>query len=170
MAKMASLAIGAIIVIPKGQVMTRLAKLWFRLSRKQAGISFIETLVGLSILATIGVIFMTSLGTAYKSAGMLDEKLQAEVLARSQLEKIKEAPYQESEGSGWYQDELIVDLPPQYSIIISVTPPTCVGTAEDCTPLEELIGEPITTIQEITVSIYHGGKSVLSVACYKVKT
>ena len=71
--------------------MGRLAKLCFRLSREQAGISFIETLVGLSILATIGVIFMTSLGTAYRSAGILDEKLQAEALARSQLEKIKEA-------------------------------------------------------------------------------
>jgi len=149
--------------------MTRLAKLWLKLPRGQAGISLIETLVGLSILATIGVIFMTSLGTAYESAGMLDEKLQAEALARSQLEKIKEAPYQESEGSGWYQDELIVDLPPQYSIIIGVTPPTCIGTAEDCTPLEELV-EDVSAIQEITVSIHHGEKSVLSVACYKVKT
>jgi len=150
--------------------MGKLAKLRLKLPQGQAGISLIETLVAVAILGVIGVTFMAAVGTAYKGVGILDEQQQAETLARSQLERIKEAPYQESEDGGWYQNELIVDLPPQYSISISVTPPTCIGTADDCTPLEELMGEPITTIQEITVHIYHGDKPVLAVACYKVKS
>jgi len=144
--------------------MGRLAKLWLRLPRGQAGISLIETLVAVAILGAIGVTYMTAMSTAYRSVGIVDEQQQAETLARSQLEDIKNAPYQES---GEYP--ITVNLPPQYSMSITVTPPMHIGTLENNTPLEVLMGGPVTTIQEITVSIRHGDKPVLSVACYKVK-
>lgn len=145
--------------------MRRLAKLWLRLPQGQAGISLIESLVAVAILGAIGVVFMTSLGTAYKSVGILDEQQQAETLIRSQLEDIKNSPYQDS---GVYP--VTVDLPPQYSMTITVTPPTKIGTLDNNTPLEELLGYSVTTIQEITVSVSHGGKPVLAVACYKLKS
>ncbi|MBA7693302.1 hypothetical protein ES703_101882 [subsurface metagenome] len=56
---------------------------------------------------------------------------------------------------------------------INVTAPRCIGTADNCTSLEELMGEPVTTIQEITVSVFRtgndGDRPVLSVGAYKVK-
>ncbi len=125
--------------------------------------SLIENLVAVAILAAIGVAFMSALFTGYKSVGILDERQQAEFLVRSQLEDIKNGPYQES---GVYP--ITVDLPPQYSMNITVTAPMHIGTLENNVPLEELMGEPVTTIQEITVSVYHGDKPVLAVAAYKV--
>ena len=135
-----------------------------KLLRGQAGLTLIETLVAVSILAAIGVVFMSAMFTGYRSVGILDEQQQAETLIRSQLEDIKNSPYDDS---GDYA--VTVTLPTQYSMSITVTPPTCIGTADNCTPLEELVEPPVTTIQEITVSVSHGSKPVLSVACYKVK-
>ncbi len=107
---------------------------------------------------------MSAMFTGYKSVGIVDEQLQAESLARSQLEEIKNVPY---------SDECLypvtVSLPPQYSMNITVTAPMQIGTSDNNTPLEMLMGYPITTIQEITVSVCHGDKPILSVAAYKVK-
>jgi hypothetical protein len=104
---------------------------------------------------------MTSLGTAYRSVGVLDEQTQAEALARSQIEKIKDAPYQDSEGSGWYLNERIVDLPPQYSVSINV---------QDITPIPTL---QENTLQEITVSVLRpangGDRAIFSVKFYRTK-
>lgn len=137
------------------------------LSGEQAGVTLLENLIAASILAAIGVVFMSALFTGYRSVGILNEQQQAEVLIRTQLEAIKNGEFDEY---GNY--EVIEDVPSHYSIEISVTSPTCIGTEDDCVSLDELmegkITEPITnTIQEITVSVHHDGKPVLSVACYK---
>ncbi len=137
-------------------------KVRFRFLREQTGFALLEVLIAVGILAAIGVVFMTSLNTAHRSVGMLDEQTQAEALARSQLEKIKDAPYQDSEGSGWYQDQLIVDLPPQYSMSINV---------QDITPTPTL---QVNTLQEITVSVSRptgdgGDRTILSVSTYRTK-
>lgn len=137
-------------------------KIRFRFLREQTGFSLLEVLIALGILAAIGVVFMTSLSTAHRSVGALDEQTQAEALIRSQLEKIKDVPYQDSEGSGWYQDQRIVDLPPQYSLSINV---------QDITPTPTL---QVNTLQEITVSVSRptgdgGDRPIFSVSTYKVK-
>ena len=128
------------------------------------GISLIETLVAVAILAAIGVVFMSAMYTGYRNIGIVDEQQQAEALARSQLEMIKNATYSDT---GTYP--VTVSLPTGYSISITVTSPTMIGTADNYTSLDELVGYPVTTIQEITVSVYHDDKHVLAVACYKVK-
>lgn len=144
--------------------MGRLAKFRFRLLQGQKGVSLVETLVAVSILAVIGVVFMNAMYTAYVSVGITDEQQQAEILVRSQIEAIKNTTYADN---GIYP--VTVSVPSQYSMSISVTPPMHIGTIENNTPLEVLMGGPVTTIQEITVSVSHGNKPVLSVACYKVK-
>ena len=147
-----------------------------RFLRGQRGISLIETLVAVAILGVVGVAFMSSMDTAYESVAILDEKTQAEALARSQLEQIKDAPYPEEEdvlGTDVYP--VTVNLPPQYSMVINVMRPTCIGEADDCTPLEELFPEEVNVkyIQQITVSIFRtgseGDRPVFSVSCYKSK-
>ena len=140
----------------------------FKSLRGQSGFTLIEVLVAVAILAAIGVTFIGAIDTSYRSVRILDEKTQAEALIRSQLDDIKISPYLDS---GNYT--VAVTLPPQYSMTINAEPPTCIGEADNCTPLEELVGEPVTTIQEITVSVFRtgngGDRLVLSVGAYKVK-
>jgi len=154
--------------------MRQLGKSRFRPFRGQRGLTLVEVLVAVVILAAIGVAFMTSMNTAYKGVGVLDEKTQAKALAHSQLEQIKNAPYPVEEpfyGTDVYP--VTVDLPTQYSMLINVVPPTCIGEADNCTPLEELLGGSVTTIQEIKVSIFRtgseGDRPVFSLSCYKSK-
>ena len=132
----------------------------------QSAFALIEALVAVAILAAIGVTFIRAIDTGYRSVRMLDEKTQAEALIRSQLDAIKVSTYQDT---GNYT--IAVTLPPQYSMTINVEPPQQIGL--DRIPLEELVGEPVTTIQEITVSVFRtgndGDRPILSVGTYKVK-
>ena len=149
-------------------IMRWLGKEKLRFLRGQRGFTLIETIVAVAILAAIGVTFISAIDTGYGSVRILDEKTQAEALIRSQLDDIKGSPYLDD---GNYT--VTVTLPPQYSMTINVEPPTCIGEADNCTPLEELVGYPVTTIQEITVSVFRtgngGDRPVLSVGTYKVK-
>jgi len=155
--------------------MRQLRKAGFRPFRGQRGLTLVEVLVTVGILAAIGVAFMTAMTTAQRSVGALDEQTQAKALAHSQLEQIKALPYPAEEpyyGTDVYP--VTVDLPTQYSMLINVVPPTCIGQADNCTPLEELMGGSVTTIQEITISIFRpsgsgGADLVFSLSCYKSK-
>ena len=127
-------------------------------------------------MAAIGVAFVASMNAAHKGVGVLDEKTQAEALARSQLEQIKNAPYPEdptAQGTDVYL--VTVDLPSQYSMVINVLRPQCIGEADNCTPLEELLPEEVNVkyIQEIKISVFRAGseadRPVYSLSCYKSK-
>ncbi|MDO8716120.1 MAG: type II secretion system protein [Dehalococcoidales bacterium] len=139
-----------------------------RLLQVQNGFTLLETLVALGIFAVIGVAFMTFMSTAYKGVGTLDEQSQAEALARSQLEQIKSLPYQDA---GNYS--VTVSLPPQYFMAINVTSPTQIGTADNYTSLNQLMGYNVTTIQEITVSVFRpagsSNRTVFNLSAYKSK-
>ncbi len=148
--------------------MRQLWQVRFRPFRGQTGFTLIEVLVAVAILAAIGVTFIRVVDTSYRGVRVLDEKTQTEALIRSQLDDIKASPYLDS---GNYT--VTVTLPPQYSMSINVTAPTRIGTADNYTSLEELMGEPVTTIQEITLSVFRtgngGDRPVLSIGTYKVK-
>ena len=128
----------------------------FKLFRGQTGFSLIEVTFAVGLLAIIGVVFIGSLNTAYRSVGVLDEKIQAEALARSQMEYIKDSPYNDS---GNYT--VTVDLPTQYSMSINV---------QDITPTPTL---QENTLQVIKVSVSRptgeGDRPIFSVSTYKVK-
>jgi len=154
--------------------MRQLWQVRFRLFRRQSAFTFIEILVAVGILAAIGVVFIGSVNAANRGVGVLDEKTQAKALAHSQLEQIKSLPYPGAEpfyGTDVYP--VTYSLPPQYSMVISVVPPTCIGEADNCTPLEELLGSSVTTIQQITVSVFRTGsetdRPIFSLSCYKSK-
>lgn len=152
-----------------GDIVRQVEKGRLRPFRGQSGFSLIEVLVAVGILAVIGVTFIAAMYTAHGSVGLLHEQSQAEALARSQLEYIKNSPYDES---GEYP--VTVDLPYQYGMSINVGTPTCVEVVSDnCSTVEEIVGDNVTTVQEITVTVFRtggeGDRPVFSVACYKSK-
>ena len=125
----------------------------------QKGFSFIHILVALGILGIIGVAFMNAMNTAYRTIGTMNEQTQAEALARSQMEVIKNSDYADS---GIYP--VAIEIPSQYSVSVNtqvLDTPTCAADG-NC-----------NTLQEIKVSVYRGigegTRPVLSVSCYKAK-
>jgi len=138
-----------------------------RICGLSAGMTLLEVLVATSILAAVGVVFLLATTTSYKSVGILDEKTQAEALARTELEHIRGMAYSDT---GNYS--INVSMPLQYSMNISVTLPQKIGTVGNYTSLYALWGN-VTTIQEITVFVYRpagqGQRLVFSSGEYKLK-
>ncbi len=62
-------------------------------SGRESGISLLETVVALAILATIAVTFLSGLALTYRAALLADEQTTAESLAQSQMELVQSANY-----------------------------------------------------------------------------
>jgi len=114
---------------------------------KQQGISLLETLIAVAILAVIGVAFLTALQGGFLGTGKVDEFVTAESLARNQMEHIKSLSYQD----GY---EATVSCPPEYEATIGV---------KDVTP------DLSNTLQRVTVTILRSGQVVLKLESYKYK-
>ena len=139
--------------------MRRPVKLWLSLHHRQKGFTLIETLVGLAILAAIGVALMSSLSTGYKSLEISQERTYAEGLAKSQVEYIKAQDYISVVNYDPYDPEkryAIIDIPAHmaaggYSVEVSA--PETVDVA----------GVAGYELQSITVRISRGsGKLIIT--------
>jgi len=94
-----------------------LLKARFKLFREQKGVSLIETVVALGILGFIGVAFLSALSTISKGVDLYEQRVTAQSLAQSQLEIIKQAPYDDTPP---YYDDVSLSLPPGYEVLVSV--------------------------------------------------
>ncbi len=109
--------------------------------KRQKGISLIETLVALGILAVIGVAMLNALSVISKNTGIYEEHVTATCLAQSQMEKIRATAYR-TDG----QYPVTVTAPSGYAISISTV-------------------QMATDEQEITVTVAWGGATT-----FKLKT
>ncbi len=126
----------------------------------QRGVTLLETLIALAILGMIGSAFMTALVTGTRSSRTLDEQVQAESLARSQLEDIKNTAYNSTPTC--YPDcyARTVTEPPQYTVTVT--------TAKVATPVADTLCDATDNcLQKITVTVSRVGKPVLSLTAYK---
>jgi prepilin-type N-terminal cleavage/methylation domain-containing protein len=120
---------------------------FYRLLRHNSkGFSLIEVLIALALLGIIAVAFLGGIATASKAMFIADKRTTAESLARSEMEYVKNLPYED--GATEY------DIDPSLS-------PDGYTISVDVDPLHD-------GIQEITVTVSHGGEAVIELEDYKV--
>src|SRR3990172_2248675 len=82
------------------------------------GMTLIEALIALGILAIVAVVFLSGIASSYKATALARERTTAESLVRTQLETIKDAAY--NDVPPYY--DLLAGLPEGYQIALEVTP------------------------------------------------
>ena len=143
-----------------------LRKRRFRLLCGQRGVSLIETVIALAILALIGVAFLNGLTTTSRAVMISQENVAAESLAKSQMEYIKTqnyisvADYDPAVPENCYRliDDIPADLVGKYEIEIIVPPTSVIPDAE---PFE---------LQSITVVIKRNGEGIFTMSIYREGT
>jgi prepilin-type N-terminal cleavage/methylation domain-containing protein len=125
----------------------------------QQGLTLIEILIALGILAAVAVIFLVGMSTSSKAVMVSQNSVAAESLAKSQMESIKSCEYDYDNNPPQYQSAKLTDIPTGYDITI---------TAARLNPKGD---DPTNDdgVQEITVTVTHGGETVFTLVGYKVK-
>jgi prepilin-type N-terminal cleavage/methylation domain-containing protein len=139
------------------------------------GVTLIEVLVALALFAIIGIAFAGGLGTASRAVLIGDIRTNAESLARTQMEYIKELDYQEAPSGGVYNYTKIADIPERYSVwSVNRDGEIVNGDAFDpiiAIPWDSENNEDAPEdngLQKITLVIKHEGTYVITLEGYKV--
>ena len=141
------------------------------------GFTLIEVLIALALFAIIGIVFAGGLATASKSVLTADVRTNAESLARTQMESVKEQEYEPAPDGGVCNYTKILDIPEGYSIccLNRASPPSIVN----CGPSDPVLGIPWDSetdtvvdedngLQKITLVIKHEGREIITLEGYKV--
>ena len=134
------------------------------------GFTLIEVLIALALMGIIAIAFLSALTTGSAAFIVADERATAESLARSQMEYVKNQPYEDAEqGEATYEE--ITPIPDGYSI--------CSFNRTGSEPVEDILGIPWVSgnntpaetdngLQRIKLVIYHGSKEIITMEGYKV--
>jgi len=138
----------------------------------QKGLTLIEVLIAIALLGMIAVPFLTALSTSSEGIIIADEKTTAESLVRSEMEYVKNSPYNSTGFS--YDISTTPDEPPSWDSSHALDA-RYAGYSVNVTgvPIDPDTGEALSSgdknIQNITVEVYHGNESVLTTSTYKVE-
>ena len=124
-------------------------------TKNERGVGLIEVLVALAILGVIAVAFLTGLATTAKAVFIADVRTTAESLARTQMEDIKDQPYDDT-------------LPIVYTVLSGTPANFSIDiTAERMDPEGDGTGDD-DGIQKITVTVEYQGEVKIILEDYKV--
>lgn len=145
-----------------------------RLIIGQRGQTLVEVLIAIVILGMVAVPFLTALSVSSRAIMVTDDKAAAESLVRHELEYVKESPYNFTGFS--YQIPATPDNPPPWDSSRIALDDCYAGYAVNVTgvPINPDTGEALADpkndqhIQNITVRVYHGNRSVLNMSTYKM--
>lgn len=124
-----------------------------RNTKRESGITLVESLVALAILAAVAVVFLGGVVGTTKAAAITDEKTTALSIAQSQMEWVHNATY--SPNATAYASE---PLPAgrdydNFAVDISVIP----------------LNLPDDGIQKVTINVTRSGKQVYRLEGYKAE-
>ena len=125
----------------------------------ERGLTLIEILVALGILAAVAVVFLLGMSTSSKAVMVSQEAVAVDSLAKSQMENIKSWTYDDINDPPQYENAKLTDIPDGYDITISAArlDPGDDGFDDD------------DGLQEITVTVTHDEK-VFTLEGYKMNT
>jgi type II secretory pathway pseudopilin PulG len=125
----------------------------------ELGLTLIEILVAMGILAAVAVTFLVGMTTSSKAVMISRESVTVESLAKSQIERVKSWVYDINDPPN-YQAARLTDIPTSYNIQISAVrlDPENDGLADD------------DGLQQITVTVTSDDGSIFALVGYKVKS
>lgn len=128
--------------------------------RSERGMTLIEIIVALGILAAVAVVFLLGITTSSKAVMTSRERVSVDSLAKSQLEFIKSQPYDADmdHNPPQYQELPAAQIPDGYDIAIN---------AERLDPKEDGLGND-DGLQQVTIAISYNGEQVFTLSGYKV--
>ena len=123
----------------------------------EQGLTLLEVLIALGIIAAIAVTFLLGMSTSSKAVVVSQEKVTAESLAKSQMEAIKRWEYDATGVPPDYLPAKLTDIPTGYDIDINAErmDPQNNGTDND------------DGLQKVIVTITRGGETVFILEGYK---
>jgi prepilin-type N-terminal cleavage/methylation domain-containing protein len=143
-----------------------------RLITGQRGQTLLEVLIAIVILGMIAVPFLTALSVSSRAIMVADDKAAAESLIRSELEYVKDSPYNFTGFS--YVIPATPDNPPPWDSSRIALDDCYISYSVNVTgvPISPDTGAPLPPgedlhIQKITVVVYHGNRTVLAMSTYK---
>ena len=138
--------------------------------KSEKGISLIEVLIALGILGLVAAAFLSGLATTSKALIIANQRTTAESLVRSQMEYVKEQPYEWAEDDGEVIYLLITGIPDGYTIWsfdrAGATVTDIIGVPWDSENNQAVTSD--AGLQKIKLVIKHQEKEVLTLEDYKV--
>ena len=140
--------------------------------------TLIEVLVSLALFAIIAIAFANGLGTASKAGFTADVRTNAESLARTQMEYVKNpsCAYEEAlDGGVANYTKIDMSSFPHYSICSynRTGPPTNCGNSDLIIAIpwnsgNNTAADTDTGLQKITLVIKHEGNNIITLEGYKI--
>jgi len=166
--------------IPRKMKKIRLSnKVRKTLRGSSAGFTLIEVLVALALFSLIAIVFAGGLGTASRAVLIADVRTNAESLARTQMESVKEQDYVKASASPWQVTyDRVSRIPHGYSICSlnwttnqtgncgSTPSSSVIAVAWDSITNQPASSE--TGLQKITLVVRHEGRDIITLEGYKV--
>jgi Tfp pilus assembly protein PilV len=121
------------------------------------GFTQLEVVISVALLGGIALALVSAISTAAIALTITDERTTAESLTRSQLEFVKNQPYDDINNPPQYMP--LPEVPNGYDIVTTTErlDPCNDGTAND------------DGIQKITITVKHDDKEVITIENYKRK-
>ncbi len=130
----------------------------FGLSQKQKGLTLIEVVLALGLLALIGVGILEAAQANTKASGIIDQQVTAQSLATNYIEAIKQSAFADNYAGATAN----ITVPPQYNVAV-----TTFGTDNDTV----WVGPPSSnqSLQKIVITISQSGKQIFTMCTFRAR-